>query len=296
MPAAAPPSRSTSPSSAAAWSGRVLPRRCAARACACCWSRRVPFDAGAQPSFDARTTALGNASRRIFEALGRLGAAAPQAAADPLHPRLGGRALRLRAPEAARAGRRGLRLRRRQPRAGGRAVGAAAGRARNSRCACRRGVDGRRHRRGRGAPAARAMRRARAEAVRARLVVAADGAHSQVRSAAGIDAQRRGLRAGGASSPTSLPISRTRARAYERFTAAGPLAVLPLHDGSLAVIWALRAGSAQRAAGSSTTRPTSRSCRAPSAGAPAASCAPGGAAPIRCSSRAPQPRWPRAPC
>src|SRR5579871_3483105 len=30
----------------------------------------VPLESGRQPSFDERTTALGNASRRIFEALG----------------------------------------------------------------------------------------------------------------------------------------------------------------------------------------------------------------------------------
>ena len=36
---------------------------------------------GAQPSFDDRTTALGNASRRIFESLGVWGAIASQAAA-----------------------------------------------------------------------------------------------------------------------------------------------------------------------------------------------------------------------
>ncbi len=35
---------------------------------------------GAQPSFDDRTTALGNASRRIFESLGVWGTIAPQAA------------------------------------------------------------------------------------------------------------------------------------------------------------------------------------------------------------------------
>src|ERR1700742_4167324 len=36
---------------------------------------------GAQPSFDDRTTALGNATRRIFESLGVWRAIAPQAAA-----------------------------------------------------------------------------------------------------------------------------------------------------------------------------------------------------------------------
>src|SRR5688500_8117926 len=36
---------------------------------------------GAQPSFDDRTTALGNASRRIFESLGVWNAIAPEASA-----------------------------------------------------------------------------------------------------------------------------------------------------------------------------------------------------------------------
>src|SRR5580692_3072544 len=41
----------------------------------------VPFESAAQPSFDARTTALGNASRRIFGALGIWEAVAAEAAA-----------------------------------------------------------------------------------------------------------------------------------------------------------------------------------------------------------------------
>src|SRR6516165_7421130 len=41
----------------------------------------VPFGARSQPSFDERTTALGNASRRIFAALGVWESIAPQAAA-----------------------------------------------------------------------------------------------------------------------------------------------------------------------------------------------------------------------
>lgn len=40
----------------------------------------VPFGASTQPSFDERTTALGNASRRIFEGLGVWSAIAPVAA------------------------------------------------------------------------------------------------------------------------------------------------------------------------------------------------------------------------
>src|SRR6187455_98279 len=41
----------------------------------------IPPDSAAQPSFDERTTALGNGSRRIFEALGVWGAMSGQAAA-----------------------------------------------------------------------------------------------------------------------------------------------------------------------------------------------------------------------
>src|SRR5215467_5326625 len=41
----------------------------------------IPFGASAQPSFDERTTALGNASRRIFEGLGVWEQIAPEAAA-----------------------------------------------------------------------------------------------------------------------------------------------------------------------------------------------------------------------
>src|SRR6516165_6713062 len=41
----------------------------------------VPFGAAAQPSFDERTTALGNVSRRIFEGLGLWGSIAREAAA-----------------------------------------------------------------------------------------------------------------------------------------------------------------------------------------------------------------------
>src|ERR1700722_17476735 len=57
---------------------------------------------GAQPSFDDRTTALGNASRRIFESLGICGDIAPQAAGiRPIHVSDAGRFgfARLRAEE-----------------------------------------------------------------------------------------------------------------------------------------------------------------------------------------------------
>ena len=79
----------------------------------------------------------------------------------------------------------------------------------------------------------------------ARLVVAADGAHSQVRAAAGIgadveDYEQVALVANVASDQPHA------GRAFERFTAHGPLAVLPLYDGSRAIIWACTPQNAQR--------------------------------------------------
>jgi len=78
-----------------------------------------------------------------------------------------------------------------------------------------------------------------AETVCARLVVAADGAHSSVREAAGIaaDVEDYDQVAIVANVAADRPHDGT---AYERFTESGPLAVLPLHDGSYGVIWTCR--------------------------------------------------------
>jgi 2-octaprenyl-6-methoxyphenol hydroxylase len=74
------------------------------------------------------------------------------------------------------------------------------------------------------------------ESVAARLVVAADGAHSIVRTTAGIEADVEDYEqtAVVANVAADRPHDGT---AYERFTDSGPLAVLPLHDGSYGVIW-----------------------------------------------------------
>jgi 2-octaprenyl-6-methoxyphenol hydroxylase len=74
------------------------------------------------------------------------------------------------------------------------------------------------------------------EQVAARLAVAADGAHSVLRAAAGIEAdvEDYGQVAIVANVAADRPHDGT---AYERFTKSGPLAVLPLHDGSYGVIW-----------------------------------------------------------
>jgi 2-octaprenyl-6-methoxyphenol hydroxylase len=75
--------------------------------------------------------------------------------------------------------------------------------------------------------------------LRARLVVGADGADSTVRRLAGIEASRSayGLNAIVANVSVGTPHHNT---AYERFTASGPLAVLPMADGRCTVVWSAR--------------------------------------------------------
>jgi 2-octaprenyl-6-methoxyphenol hydroxylase len=77
------------------------------------------------------------------------------------------------------------------------------------------------------------------ERVSARLVVAADGAHSSVRAAAGIEAEVEDYDqvAIVANVAADHPHDGT---AYERFTPSGPIAVLPLYDGTYGVIWSCR--------------------------------------------------------
>jgi 2-octaprenyl-6-methoxyphenol hydroxylase len=83
------------------------------------------------------------------------------------------------------------------------------------------------------------------ETVEARLVVAADGAQSGVRAAAEIDAAVEDYDqvAIVAHVAADRPHDGT---AYERFTPSGPLAVLPLYDGSYGVVWACSPTDAAR--------------------------------------------------
>lgn len=79
--------------------------------------------------------------------------------------------------------------------------------------------------------------------LRARLAVAADGAQSLVRQAAGIPASVMDYR----QCAIVANFSAERAAdgtAYERFTAQGPLAVLPLADGSHTVVWTVDGSAA----------------------------------------------------
>jgi 2-octaprenyl-6-methoxyphenol hydroxylase len=82
--------------------------------------------------------------------------------------------------------------------------------------------------------------------IAAKLVVAADGAHSAVRAAFGVDAEVRDY-AQTAVITTILPQRFHEHVAYERFTADGPLALLPLEDGRCTLVLTLSPEAAQAA-------------------------------------------------
>jgi 2-octaprenyl-6-methoxyphenol hydroxylase len=185
--------------------------------------------ATAQPSFDDRTTALGNASRRIFESLGVWDRLAPEAAAiNTIHVSDAGRfgIARLVAAEQGID-------------AFGyvipnRVIGAALWERLQDASGVLLRVPARPEQFEIGADAV--TFRVGDESVSARLVVAADGAHSVVRAVAGIEADVEDYDqiAIVANVAADRPHDGT---AYERFTQSGPLAVLPLRDGSYGVVW-----------------------------------------------------------
>jgi len=203
-------------------------------------------DGAAQPSFDERTTALGNASRRIFAGLGVWEQLEPQAAA-------------IRAIHVSEAGRFGFA--RLQADAQGidafgyvvanRAIGAALW----SALANAAGVSARVPARPQSvaiAPDAVTLTIVDAagarEHLKARVVVAADGAHSVVRAAAGIAASVEDY--GQVALVVNVQADRPHdGTAFERFTRTGPLAVLPLKDGSFTVVWTVTPEHAARPLG-----------------------------------------------
>jgi 2-octaprenyl-6-methoxyphenol hydroxylase len=201
----------------------------------------VAADAGNQPSFDERTTALGNASRRIFEGLDVWQRIAPAACA-------------IRTIHVSEAGRFGFARLQAQEQGidafgyvvANRVIGASLW----SALANAQGVSLR-------VPATPQAVQIGVDAVSlaivdasgvceritARLVVAADGAHSSVRAAAGIDAAVEDYN----QVALVCNIEADRANdgtAYERFTPCGPLAVLPVHDGSFTIVWTVAAALA----------------------------------------------------
>jgi 2-octaprenyl-6-methoxyphenol hydroxylase len=213
--------------------------------------RRVVLIEGVSPasaahqSFDERTTALGNASRRILEALGVWGGIAPHCGV-------------IRAIHVSDAGRLAF-ARLAASEQGIEALGFVVpnrvlGQALWEQITVNAAISVR-------MPAKVESVRSDAAGVtltlagpgdthsttlRARLAVAADGAQSAVRRDAGISATEADYDqvAIVANVATDRPHDGT---AYERFTPAGPLALVPLHDGSYTVVWA-RPPAAARAA------------------------------------------------
>jgi 2-octaprenyl-6-methoxyphenol hydroxylase len=85
-------------------------------------------------------------------------------------------------------------------------------------------------------------------AVRAKLVVAADGARSAIRDALGVTTAEHDYEQCAVifNCATEAPLA---GRAFERFTTRGPLALLPLTGSRAAAIWTLPAADAERVAG-----------------------------------------------
>ena len=206
----------------------------------------VPFGSAGQPSFDERTTALGNASRRIFQMLGIWEAVAGEA--GPIRS--------IHVSDAGHFGFARLEAREQGIEAFGyvvpnRALGAALWGRLSAAPELTLRVPARVTHLEIG-PVEVALTVVRGEAApesfRARLIVAADGAHSQVRAAAGIDADVEDYAQVALVATVSADQPHLE-RAFERFTASGPLAVLPLAHGGLAVIWACAPPAAARLLG-----------------------------------------------
>ncbi len=205
----------------------------------------VPPDSALQPSFDERTTALGNGSRQIFESLGVWSAMASEAAPiRSIHVSDAGRfgVARLDAAEQGVAAF-GYVV---PNRTIGRVLWQALRQAPNVtlavpsqvRSATLRddavlldlaGGHGHDH----------DDSDSDAASIRASVAVAADGAGSVLRASAGIDADVEDYEqvAIVVNTATDRPNS---GQAFERFTPSGPLAVLPVAGGGYAVVWAVR--------------------------------------------------------
>ncbi len=196
-------------------------------------------DSNAQPSFDDRTTALGNGSRRVLETLGVWPHLAAHAA----------QVTEIRVSDAGHAGAARLQAAEQGLEALGYVVpNRQLGLALWQQLAARPSIAIRNPARlselRLDADLARlTINAARAgggvsESIEARVVVAADGAQSLVRAAAGIGAEVEDYEQVAVVVHVATDMAATGI-AFERFTATGPLAVLPLTDGRYTVVWTL---------------------------------------------------------
>ena len=196
------------------------------------------------------------------------------------------RALRRRAAQRRRAGPRRAGLRGVEPAHRRGALAAARGAPGTARTLPGARARGAARRRTRAAAVSQAgtrrrMQAAGAELLDARLVVAADGAQSLVRARpASARSSRITIR-----SPWSCtwrPTGPPTGIAYERFTATGPLAVLPLADGRYTVVWTLAPERAAQAAGTRRRRLRRRAAAQLRLAHRPHRCTPARAPPIRC--------------
>lgn len=201
-----------------------------------------PSAAAAQPSFDDRTTALGNGSRRIFEALG-------------VWPQMAANAAPIRSIHVSDAGRYGFaRLVATEEgvdafgyvivnRVIGRALWSALGPSARLRRLVPARATGLEMQPDAVQLSIESGDAAAPRSVSARLLVAADGAGSALRSALGLSARIEDYDQVAliANLGTDRP---HEGIAYERFTPTGPLALLPLADGAWGVVWTLAPGRA----------------------------------------------------
>ena len=206
----------------------------------------VPHDSQAQPSFDERTTALSNGSRRILETL-KVWPAVEQRATPirKIHVSDQGRFgfARIDAAEQGLAAMGYV--------VPNRALGAAlwsmveASTGIEVHCpATVEGVDAGRAEAAGGTVELLIGQGGAPRRIEAKLVVAADGAHSAVRSAFGVEAQSRDYDQT-AVITTVLPQRFHDHVAYERFTESGPLALLPLEQGRCTLVLTLARAAAE---------------------------------------------------
>jgi 2-octaprenyl-6-methoxyphenol hydroxylase len=203
----------------------------------------IPHGSGSQPSFDERTTALSNGSRRILETLGVWSKVS--SSATPIR--------RIHVSDQGRFGFARIDAAEQGLEAMGYVVpNRALGEALWSRLARHAHVQIH-------CPAQVSSITAGEQAVGleiaqggvtagidTRLIVAADGAQSAVRSAFGVDAESRDYEQT-AVITTVLPQRFHDHVAYERFTRSGPLALLPLDGGRCALVLTLSRGTADAA-------------------------------------------------
>jgi len=201
----------------------------------------VPAGSEAQPSFDERTTALSNGSRRILEGIGAWRQVAAEA--TPIkHIHVSDRgafAFARLSAEQQGVPALGFTL---TNRVLGAALADLCSGAERLEILCPASVTEVR-------PGAErvhvAVEGAWTGRVETRLVVAADGARSAVRAAFGIDATVWDY-AQHAVIANIVPEKFHDFVAYERFTQDGPIAVLPLADGRCTIVWTLAPDEAAR--------------------------------------------------